>query len=124
MKYAESHGYKGTERALCARVDRFWHDAKRKERKLQAWQESMQLGDPSETLEYRIANAKPRLMKSGGAAEALADRIDGHLQRCTHTIHLISKTNPGNVVTVSLAPDGFTLRLNALGSIENYHPAV
>ena len=104
MKYAESHGYKGTERALCARVDRFWHDAKRKERKLQAWQESMQLGDPSETLEYRIANAKPRLMKSGGAAEALADRIDEYLRGRMNEPG-INKSPSAELIAVSLGED-------------------
>jgi len=96
-KFAQSRGYQHDQGALRTAEYRNRKKQDIKMRRIRAKQALMQLGDPSETLEYRIANAKPRLMKSGGAAEALADRIDEYLR--------VNQSASENLIAVSLGED-------------------
>ena len=61
---------------------------------------------------------------TGVDAEALADRVDVHLEVGADLVHLVDERDARNVVLVGLAPDGLALRLDAVAAVEHRDRAV
>ena len=68
--------------------------------------------------------ADRQLDRHGLRAQTVADRFHALFEVGADLIHLVDKHDPRNVVAVSLTPDGFGLRLNALVAVQHRDGAV
>jgi hypothetical protein len=57
-------------------------------------------------------------------AEALADRVDAHVEVGADLVHLVDEREARHAVLVGLAPDGLALGLDAVAAVEHRDRAV
>ena len=58
------------------------------------------------------------------ARQPVLDGLQAHVKIRAHLVHLVDKTQPRHPILVGLAPDGFGLRLHALGTVKQSHCAI
>ena len=57
-------------------------------------------------------------------AQAVDDGLNGEVEVSTHLVHLVDEADTGDIVLVSLAPNGLRLGLNTFLAVEHSNCAV
>ena len=84
---------------------------------------SLHVDQVDDTLEG-ILSTDGQLNGNSVALQAVMEHIQAALEVCTHDVHLVDIHHAGNMILVSLTPNGFRLGLNAALSAQNGHRTV
>ena len=79
---------------------------------------SLHFNEVDDTLEL-ILSTDGELNRNGITLESVLHHVNNTIEVGTHNVHLIYISHTGNLIVISLSPNGFRLRLNASLSTEN-----